>query len=86
MITGQEQADSGTIRTGETVQISYTDQLRAGIDPARTVWEVISGGQASISAGRAEIPSRAYVAAFGFKGCGPAETRVACCPGVSGAG
>ena len=68
LITGQEQPDSGTIRTGETVQISYTDQLRAGIDPASTVWEVISGGQASISAGRAEIPSRAYVAAFGFKG------------------
>ena len=68
MITGREQPDSGTIRTGETVQISYTDQLRAGIDPAWSVWEVISGGQASISAGRAEIPSRAYVAAFGFKG------------------
>jgi ATP-binding cassette ChvD family protein len=68
MITGQEQPDSGSIKTGESVQISYTDQLRAGIDPARTVWEVISGGQASISAGRTEIPSRAYVAAFGFKG------------------
>ena len=68
MITGQEQPDSGTIRTGETVRISYTDQLRAGIEPSWTVWEVISGGQASISAGRAEIPSRAYVAAFGFKG------------------
>jgi ATP-binding cassette ChvD family protein len=68
MITGQGQPDSGSIKTGETVQISYTDQLRAGIDPARTVWEVISGGQASISAGRTEIPSRAYVAAFGFRG------------------
>jgi len=68
MITGQQQPDSGNIKTGETVQISYTDQLRAGLDPARTVWEVISGGQAIISAGRTEIPSRAYVAAFGFKG------------------
>ena len=68
MITGREQPDSGTIRTGQTVRISYTDQLRAGIDPARTVWEVISGGHASISAGRAAIPSRGYVAAFGFKG------------------
>jgi len=68
MITGQEQPDSGTVRTGETVRISYADQLRAGIEPSCTVWEVISGGQASISAGRAEIPSRAYVAAFGFKG------------------
>jgi ATP-binding cassette ChvD family protein len=68
MITGQEQPDSGAIKTGETVQISYTDQQRAGIDPARTVWEVISGGQTWFSAGRTEIPSRAYVAAFGFKG------------------
>jgi ATP-binding cassette ChvD family protein len=68
MITGHEQPDSGSIKTGGTVRISYTDQLRAGIHPAWTVWEVISGGQASIGAGRAEIPSRAYVAAFGFKG------------------
>jgi ATP-binding cassette ChvD family protein len=68
MITGQEQPDSGAIKTGETVQISYTDQQRARIDPARTVWEVISGGQTWFSAARAEIPSRAYVAAFGFKG------------------
>ena len=68
MITGQGQPDSGTIKTGETVQISYTDQLRTGIDPAWTVWEVISGGQTSVNAGRTEIPSRAYVAAFGFKG------------------
>jgi ATPase subunit of ABC transporter with duplicated ATPase domains len=50
------------------VRISYVDQLRAGIDPDQTVWEVISGGEAWIRAGRAEIPSRAYVAAFGFKG------------------
>jgi ATP-binding cassette ChvD family protein len=68
MITGQEQPDAGTIRTGETVRISYTDQMRAGIDPGKTVWEVISGGEAYIRAGRTEIPSRAYVAAFGFKG------------------
>jgi ATP-binding cassette ChvD family protein len=68
MIIGEEQPDSGTIRVGESVRISYTDQMRAGIDPGKTVWEVVSGGEASISAGRAEIPSRAYVAAFGFKG------------------
>ena len=68
MITGQDQPDAGTIRIGKTVRISYTDQMRAGIDPGQTVWEVISGGEASISAGRTEIPSRAYVAAFGFKG------------------
>ncbi len=68
MITGEDSPDSGTIRLGETVRVSYTDQLRAGIDPGRTVWEVISGGAANIRAGRTEIPSRAYVAAFGFKG------------------
>jgi len=59
MILGEEQPDAGTIKVGETVRISYTDQLRAGIAPGKTVWEVISGGQASIRAGRAEIPSRA---------------------------
>jgi ATP-binding cassette ChvD family protein len=68
MIIGEEQPDAGTIRVGETVRISYTDQMRAGIDPDKTVWEVISGGEAYIRAGRTEIPSRAYVAAFGFKG------------------
>ena len=68
MILGEEQPDAGTIRIGETVRISYVDQMRAGIDPDKTVWEVISGGEAFIRAGRAEIPSRAYVAAFGFKG------------------
>jgi ATPase subunit of ABC transporter with duplicated ATPase domains len=68
IILGEEQPDAGTVRIGETVRISYVDQLRAGIDPDKTVWEVISGGQAYIRAGRAEIPSRAYVAAFGFKG------------------
>jgi ATP-binding cassette ChvD family protein len=68
MILGEEKPDSGTIRVGDTVRISYTDQLRAGIDPDETVWEVISGGEPYIHAGRTEIPSRAYVAAFGFKG------------------
>jgi ATP-binding cassette ChvD family protein len=68
MILGVEQPDAGTIRTGETVRISYVDQLRAGIDPDKTVWEVVSGGETFIRAGRAEIPSRAYLAAFGFKG------------------
>ena len=68
MILGEEQPDAGTIKVGETVRISYTDQLRAGIDPGKAVWEVISGEQAHIRAGRGEILSRAYVAAFGFKG------------------
>jgi ATP-binding cassette ChvD family protein len=68
MILGEEKPNAGVINVGETVRISYIDQMRAGIDPDKTVWEVISGGEAHIRAGRAEIPSRAYVAAFGFKG------------------
>ena len=68
MILGEEQPDGGTIRVGETVRISYVDQLRSGIDPNKNVWEVISDGESSIRAGNIEIPSRAYVAAFGFKG------------------
>ena len=68
MIVGQEQPNSGIIRVGDTVKIAYVDQLRARIDPNKTVWEVISDGEASIQAGGVEIPSRAYVAAFGFKG------------------
>jgi ATPase subunit of ABC transporter with duplicated ATPase domains len=68
MILGEEQPDAGTIRVGETVRISYVDQMRAWIDADKTVWEVVSGGEAFIRAGRCEIPSRAYLAAFGFKG------------------
>jgi ATP-binding cassette ChvD family protein len=68
MILGEEKPDAGTIRVGDNVRISYVDQTRARIDPDQTVWEVISYGQALIRAGRTEIPSRAYVAAFGFKG------------------
>jgi ATP-binding cassette ChvD family protein len=68
MILGAEQPDDGTIRTGESVRISYVDQMRAGIDPDKTVWEVVSGGETFIRAGRTEIPTRAYLAVFGFKG------------------
>jgi ATP-binding cassette ChvD family protein len=68
MIVGDEQPDHGSIRVGETVQIAYVDQLRSGIDPDKTVWEAISDGESYIRAGKTEIPSRAYVAAFGFKG------------------
>ena len=68
MIVGEEQPDAGTIRIGETVQIAYVDQSRERIDPDKNVWQVISDGENSIKAGRTEIPSRAYVAAFGFKG------------------
>ncbi|MBV9094546.1 MAG: energy-dependent translational throttle protein EttA [Streptosporangiaceae bacterium] len=68
MIVGEEQPDSGTLRIGETVRISYVDQARARMDPDKTVWQVISDGEAYIRVGSTEIPSRAYVAAFGFKG------------------
>jgi ATP-binding cassette ChvD family protein len=68
MIVGEEQPDSGTIRIGETVKISYVDQDRERIDPKKNVWEAISDGETFIHVGNTEIPSRAYVAAFGFKG------------------
>jgi len=67
-IVGLEQPDSGTVRIGETVKLSYVDQNRAGIDPKKTVWEVVSDGLDYIEVGQNEIPSRAYVSAFGFKG------------------
>ena len=68
MIMGQEQVDSGTLEIGETVTISYVDQTRAGLDPDKTLWEVVSDGLDIIQVGKTEIPSRAYVASFGFKG------------------
>ncbi|HSS24221.1 MAG TPA: energy-dependent translational throttle protein EttA [Mycobacterium sp.] len=67
-IVGLEQPDSGTVRVGETVKLSYVDQDRAGIDPKKTVWEVVSDGLDYIEVGKTEVPSRAYVSAFGFKG------------------
>jgi ATP-binding cassette ChvD family protein len=67
-IVGLEQPDSGTVRIGETVRLSYVDQNRSGIDPNKTVWEVVSDGLDYIKVGHVEMPSRAYVAAFGFKG------------------
>jgi ATP-binding cassette ChvD family protein len=68
MIVGDEKPDSGTIKVGETVTVSYADQNRAGIDAKKNVWEAISDGETFIRVGNVEIPSRAYVAAFGFKG------------------
>src|SRR3954447_14165198 len=67
-IVGLEKPDSGTVRIGDTVKLSYVDQNRAGIDPKKTVWEVVSDGLDHIKVGQSEMPSRAYVAAFGFKG------------------
>jgi ATP-binding cassette ChvD family protein len=68
MIVGQEQPDAGELRIGETVKISYVDQSRGGIDPNKNVWEVVSDGLDHINVGQVEMPSRAYVSAFGFKG------------------
>jgi ATP-binding cassette ChvD family protein len=68
MIIGEEQPDSGTIRIGDTVRVSYVDQSRGRIEAEKNVWDVISDGESYIRVGKTEIPSRAYVAAFGFKG------------------
>ena len=67
-IVGLEPLDGGELKVGETVSISYVDQSRGGIDPKKTLWEVVSGGLDFIKVGNVEMPSRAYVAAFGFKG------------------
>jgi ATP-binding cassette ChvD family protein len=67
-ILGLEPADSGNVKIGETVKISYVDQSRGGIDPTKTLWEVVSDGLDFIKVGQVEMPSRAYVSAFGFKG------------------
>jgi ATP-binding cassette ChvD family protein len=67
-IVGEEQPDAGSVKIGETVSLSYVDQSRAGLDPAKTLWQVISDGLDYIKVGKTEINSRAYVASFGFKG------------------
>jgi ATP-binding cassette ChvD family protein len=67
-IVGLEELDGGELKVGDTVQISYVDQSRGGIDPKKTLWEVVSDGLDFINVGKVEMPSRAYVGAFGFKG------------------
>ena len=68
MIVGQEEPTSGTLTLGETVKLSYVDQHREGLNPDKTLWEVVSDGLDYMMVGETEIPSRAYVASFGFKG------------------
>jgi len=67
-IVGLEKPDEGSVRVGETVSLSYVDQNRSGLDGDKTVWEVVSDGLDHLMVGKVEMPSRAYVAAFGFKG------------------
>jgi ATP-binding cassette ChvD family protein len=68
MIVGEEQPDSGDLVLGDTVRISYVDQGRSGLDPRKNVWELVSDGLDHIKVASFEMPSRAYVASFGFKG------------------
>ena len=67
-IVGVEEADKGSVRVGDTVKLSYVDQSRGGLDPVKTVWETVSEGLDYIQVGQQEMPSRAYIGAFGFKG------------------
>jgi ATP-binding cassette ChvD family protein len=67
-IVGEEKPDGGSLRIGDTVPLSYVDQRRSGLDPKRSVWQVVSEGLDHIKVGNTEMPSRAYVSAFGFKG------------------
>ena len=75
LIAGEEQPDAGTLRLGDTVQLAYVDQSRAGLDPATTVWKEISGGLDTIELGRREVNSRQYVSWFNFRG-GDQQKRV----------
>jgi sulfate-transporting ATPase len=68
MLVGQETPDAGTLKVGETVQLAYVDQTRDALDPKKSVWEEISGGQDKLMLGKREVNSRAYVASFNFKG------------------
>jgi energy-dependent translational throttle protein EttA len=68
MVTGDEQPDAGTLRIGESVSLAYVDQSRAALDPSKTVWEEVSGGADQLALGERTVASRAYVAAFNFRG------------------
>ena len=79
-IVGLEKPDSGKVKIGETVKLSYVDQNRGGLDPAKNVWQVVSDGLDFIKVGNVEMPSRAYVSAFGFARDPTSRSRPACCP------
>src|ERR1044072_4901910 len=81
-IVGLEPLDRGELKIGETVKISYVDQTRSNIDPNKNLWEVVSDGLDIITIGKTEIPSRAYVSKFGFKG--PDHQKTAGAPAGGG--
>jgi ATP-binding cassette ChvD family protein len=68
MLAGEEKPDAGTLRLGDTVKLAYVDQARSDLDPERSVWEAVADGAETLRVGPRDIPTRAYVAAFGFKG------------------
>src|SRR5207302_3817864 len=76
LITGEQNPDAGTLRIGDTVQLAYVDQSRDALDPDKTVWQEVSGGQDQIMLGERSVNSRAYVAGFNFKGSDQ-QTKVA---------
>jgi ATPase subunit of ABC transporter with duplicated ATPase domains len=82
-IVGFEEPDAGKVKVGETVNISYVDQNRAGIDPNKNLWEVVSDGLDFIKVGQVEIPSRAYVSASSASRAPTSRRRPACSPVVS---
>ena len=84
-IVGLEEPDSGTVKVGETVKLSYVDQNRAGIDPKKNVWEVVSDGLDYIEVGQNEIPSRAYVSAS-VSGDPTSRSRPGCSRAVNATG
>jgi len=85
ILTGQEQADGGTVRVGQTVQMAYLDQSRESLDPEKTIWEMISGGEDQIQLGNRQVNSRGYVSRFNFSGSDQ-QKRVGCCPAGSATG
>ena len=85
-IVGLEQPDAGTVRVGDTVRLSYVDQNRAGLDPKKTVWQVVSDGLDHIKVGQRRDAVPRLRVGVRVQGTGPAEAGRACCPAASGTG
>ena len=86
MIIGEETPDTGSVTLGETVKLGYVNQSRDALDPKKNVWEEISGGNDMLDLGGREVPSRAYVGAFNFKGGDQQKKKSACCRAVNATG